>query len=478
MKKQNKPATKSGSNQEKFDDVVMKFIIKGLHPLRTVEDESFIEYTNGEYGIKPLLKINITTLTFSTELLGMSVDKYGRTLKIMSRHMLKSKIDLTFESQRNHLIKIFSAIDHIGITADIWSSKHRSFMGVTAHWIDVKTYQRRYAILSCSRFVFPHTNDRIANHLKEVCDVYGITEKIIATTTDNASNFDKAFREFGIPIEWHFVDDAEFNPVTEVDYTEIDTALSLHIKCASHTFSLIGVKDASKAMRNSSYFNKHTSAFKKLNRIWNCANKPKASETIVNILGKSIHRPVSTRWNSVYDCIVKILKLDQSKLRDLMVALEIPEFSVIDMAFLHEYVKVLTPIARALDCLQAECYFALLLPMVHNTKQDLLQMKNENLKHTEPLLDEVLNGMENRFGYLFDFDNERCKPALVATCSHPYFKTRWLIGELYTKDNLEKIRLALNSAANSINIKGKQKEGQTVEIPRGKLFLYLVCVVF
>lgn len=387
----------------------------------------------------------------------MRVDKNGRTLKIMSRHILKTKIDFTSETQKNNLIKLFSTIDHIGITADIWSSKHRSFLGVTAHWIDNKTYQRRHAILSCSRFLFPHTNDRIAAHLKEICDDYGIVEKVVATTTDNASNFDKAFREFGVPIEWHFVDDAEFNPVTEIDYTEIDTVLSLHVKCASHTLSLIGVKDASKAMSDSSYFNKHTSAFKKLNKIWNYANKPKASETIVNILGKSINRPVSTRWNSVYDCIVNILELDQAKLRDLMVALEIPEFSVLDMAFLHEYIKVLTPIARALDCLQAECYFALLLPMIHNTKQDLLQMKNENLKYTEPLLDAVLNGVEERFGYLFDFDDARCKPALVATCSHPYFKTRWLIGEMYCSENLEKIRAVLSSAASLLNVKGKQK---------------------
>lgn len=189
----------------------------------------------------------------------------------------------------------------------------------------------------------------------------------------------------------------------------------------------------------------------------------------MNVLGKSIHRPVSTRWNSVYDCIVKILELDQSKLRDLMEALEIPEFSVVNMEFLHEYVKVLTPIARALDCLQAECYFALLLPMVHNTKQDLLQMKSEKLKYNEPLLDAVLNGIKDRFGYLFDFDNERCKPALVATCCHPYFKTRWLIGEMYCSENLEKISTILSSAASLLNVKGKQKVTETM-VPKGKLF--------
>lgn len=132
-------------------------------------------------------------------------------------------------------------------------------MGVTAHWIDQNTFGRRYAILSCARFFFPHTNDRIAGHLLGVCDMYGITEKVIATTTDNASNFVKAFREFGMPIEWHFVDDAEFDPVTDVDYIEIEKVLSLHVKCASHTLSLIGVKDSANAFKNAQYFNQYTS---------------------------------------------------------------------------------------------------------------------------------------------------------------------------------------------------------------------------
>lgn len=394
----------------------------------------------------------------------MRCDKFGRTIKLMSRHTLKSKIDCLFESQRNKLIEIFSRIEYIGITADIWSSKHRSFMGVTAHWIDSITLERKYSILSCARFLFPHTNERIAQHLIEICDIYGITKKVIATTTDNAANFIKAFKEYGIPIEWHFIDD-EFDPVDEVEYIEMETGLSLHVKCAAHTLSLIGVKDSAHALTNTKYFNQYSSTFRKLNQIWNCANKPKSSEKIKNILGKSIHRPVATRWNSIYDCVMKILQIDSSKLTMLMEALDIPAFSVNDLTFLHEYVQVLKPIARALDYLQAECYFALLMPMIHNTKQDLLQLKDKNLKYVEPLLEAILAGIEKRFDYLFNFDDERSRPALVATCSHPYFKTRWLIGEFNSVENLEKIRSVLSSAVKSMNIAANQKSnGKESEI--------------
>lgn len=385
-------------------------------------------------------------------------------LKLMSRATLNTKIDRLFEGLKSSLVTLFSKIDYIGLTADIWSCKHRSYMGVTAHWIDPVTLKRHSAIISCERFKFPHTNDRIAEYLQILCDSFGITEKVIATTTDNASNFLKAFREFGVSFDWEFAQEKEL--YDEIEYIEIDISLSLQVKCGSHTFSLVGVKDSAAALNNTIYFNHHSSAFKKLNRIWKCSNQPKAAEKIVEILGTTIHRPVATRWNSVYDCVKKILQKDTAKLAALMNALEIQGFSSNDYLFLDEYVKVLKPIANAIDYLQAECNFALLLPIVHNTRQDLLQLKGEKLKFCQPLLTAVLDGMEQRFGYLFDFDDDRCKPALVATCTHPYFKTRWLTGVMRSDENLEKIRKTLFVAASTIKME-TQTAKESTEILEG-----------
>lgn len=127
------------------------------------------------------------------------------------------------------------------------------------------------------------------------------------------------------------------------------TSLSMQVKCGSHTFSLVGVKDAAKAMTSATYFKQHSSAFTKLNRLWNQSKYPKPTEKMVEILGRPIHRPVSTRWNSVFDCVNKILQIDSAKLANLMNELEIPEFSANDFHFLHEYIKVLKPIAVAID---------------------------------------------------------------------------------------------------------------------------------
>lgn len=122
-------------------------------------------------------------------------------------------------------------------TADVWSTKHKSFMGVTAHWvnfiflfyylhntftiyydififqIDENTLTRSSCVLVCRRFCGSHTYEKIAELLHEVLCEFSIErEQLVSTVTDNGSNFVKAFKEFGCEIDWNFqIDDSELN---------------------------------------------------------------------------------------------------------------------------------------------------------------------------------------------------------------------------------------------------------------------------
>lgn len=40
----------------------------------------------------------------------------------------------------------------VSTTADIWSGKKRSFLGMTCHWIDEATLERKTVALACRRF--------------------------------------------------------------------------------------------------------------------------------------------------------------------------------------------------------------------------------------------------------------------------------------------------------------------------------------
>lgn len=63
----------------------------------------------------------------------------------------------------------------------------------------MQSFKRISYAIACKRFPGSHTYDRIANILNEIHSKYEITsEKLIATVTDNGSNFVKAFKKFGI----------------------------------------------------------------------------------------------------------------------------------------------------------------------------------------------------------------------------------------------------------------------------------------
>ena len=69
-------------------------------------------------------------------------------------------------------------------------------MGMTAHYIDPVNLKRKMGALACRRLKGKHTYDVIAKQIEVVHVEFGIETKVCSTTTDNASNFVKAFDVF------------------------------------------------------------------------------------------------------------------------------------------------------------------------------------------------------------------------------------------------------------------------------------------
>lgn len=148
--------------QSKIDSLVISFIVKGMYPLATVEQK---EFTDLVQGLCP----------------GAGV---------MSRRTLRRRINDEFTAKTTNLKETLKNLKHVCTTADIWSTKKTSYMGVTVHWIHGDTLERESAALACRRFPSPHTYSRIAELLEEIHTEYGLTtEMIVATVTDNASKF-------------------------------------------------------------------------------------------------------------------------------------------------------------------------------------------------------------------------------------------------------------------------------------------------
>lgn len=86
---------------------------------------------------------------------------------------------------------------YIATTTDCWTARRRSFIGVTAHWLDPSSFERRSVGLACRQLKGTHTFDVLASVMNDIHSEYEICEKMVRTTTDNGSNFFKSCGMFG-----------------------------------------------------------------------------------------------------------------------------------------------------------------------------------------------------------------------------------------------------------------------------------------
>ena len=69
--------------------------------------------------------------------------------EIPSRRTLARDIDAAFKSAQVDLTNILHGLKTVATTADSWSSHHRSFLGMTVHWIDEDDLRRKHGTLAC-----------------------------------------------------------------------------------------------------------------------------------------------------------------------------------------------------------------------------------------------------------------------------------------------------------------------------------------
>lgn len=413
--------TVRGSSQAAADQLITKYIVMGMRPQTTVEEPEFKALVAG------LCKMN-------TEVVVMSRRTLGRRLNEMELQMIEK------------LKQVLSEQTFVCTTADIWSSNRRSFLGVTAHWINISSLSRESAALACRRFPGSHTYYRIAELLYDVHENFGISNKVCLTVTDNGSNFVKAFEQFGVKIEKsddiEENDDIEFEDVGNIlanplsihddadshDYDTSHTSLPQHHRCSSHTLSLIATTDLAKIVAdNHPYGRVHHTTFAKCTAIWNkCSRSPKSCEEYFDVMNSQPMCPCPTRWNSLYDSVCNLTKTSD-KLKDLCIALKVPVFKDYEIKFLLEFIECMKPVADSLDHLQGDknCFMGHLLPTLLRIKDKLEDLCNRQLNYCAPLCKGLLQCIHKRFGCYVDLDAS-VNEYIFAAVSHPFFKLRWV----------------------------------------------------
>lgn len=396
----------SAITQSKVNSLVLEFIIADVQPFSLVENASFREMIAGISG--------------------------GRTH--MCRKTLMQRIERGSQNMKEAITETLQDVQTVCTTADIWTAHHRSFMGITCHWIEPETLDRKSAALACERIRGRHTYDVIAAKVSQIHAEFQIQGKVSATVTDNGSNFVKAFNEYGgceMDDEMDSTDDVQFADVSAVlqeeqEEEELNFFLPPHHRCAAHTLNLIATTDLDKAASQGVSRKLYRSAMSKCAAIWNKAHRSSgAADAIEEIAQMRCLVPSVTRWSSEYHAIEKLMSLTESQLNGICDQLKLAKLHPQETMFLKEYTAILKPLAYSINLLQGEknCYFGYIVPTILSLKAKLAE-KLTQVQFSAHILSAVIKAIDTRFGQVLASHEARMVASTI-----PKFRLWWLADE-------------------------------------------------
>lgn len=404
----------SAISQERVDKLVTNFVVASLQPFSICDGDN----EGGE--------------AFRELIVGLQPCR-----KVICSKTLKNRLFSTFEDMKNNLIDNMSTVSCVSITVDCWSKARRSYMGVTGHWIEQATLERRCAALSCTRLQGRHTYDVLAAEIENVLDKFRIQHKTSGTTTDNGSNFVKAFKVFGVKLQEEVDDtvsgvdesDPEFVEIFDLLASNDNLSLPPHFRCASHTLNLVAGTDSEEALKDPKYRKLFEEVFSKCKCLWNKQSRSTlAADTIKEHLGVYLKTPNATRWNSTFDAMEQIQTFlstpeGTEKINICLEKLNGSKFQRNHVMFIKEFVGVMKPLAHGLDLLQRETsmYMGYLLPTIYQIVSNIEKSKDK-IQSCRPLINCILRGIRNRFRNIW-----WSKEFVLASCLHPRFKTDWIL---------------------------------------------------
>lgn len=125
----------------------------------------------------------------------------GRKVSMPTRHKFMSTLDAEVQKVKAELRKRISQQKYVCITADAWSSRAQSYLGVTCHFINER-FERESYLLAFQQMKQRQTYDILAKTMHDIFNDYQIEiSQITNIVTDGGSNFCKMFKMFGDSID-------------------------------------------------------------------------------------------------------------------------------------------------------------------------------------------------------------------------------------------------------------------------------------
>lgn len=250
---------------------------------------------------------------------------------------------------------------------------------MTVHWINDELMRESF-VLGFNRVKGSHTFIVIASHVYEIHVQFNIDRKVTDTVTDNARNFEKAFKIFQDSDDTNIQtnsnvdsnsktassddddsDDLNIDMPSFVDLVldscddSLDISLPTQMRCCSHTMNLVATVDVENTVKNAMNANfkkQYRSVFAKLRAFFNISHRSTKSQDIIyDVCQCRFPNPVVTRWNSLFDAVKKIQERKEDIIK-VFDKLKLTSITILEWEFLKEYVDIMTPVAYAIDYFQ------------------------------------------------------------------------------------------------------------------------------
>ncbi|KAI9551079.1 hypothetical protein GHT06_001911 [Daphnia sinensis] len=343
------------------------------------------------------------------------------TLQLKKRKIFTEKLKEKYSNTKTALTMALQKALFVCTTADMWSSRHQSFIGMTIHWLG-DDLNRRSACLAIRRLKGSHIYDVIAKPINDIHCKFNISKRVSLTIAGNGSNFLKAFRVFGPNTNEQELSenskDCEEEFCEEDDsfvYIDIDEILLNHEQ--THFEDIENESDLSEHINineNQGYKIKLPPHMRCSCHILNLIATTDV-HNIGNVLFKRIDKldilfilHNATQWNSYYyamKCINRLIATKNSELSDVF-----KHFKVIPLTFRSKNYGSFHP---SVGCFAKRRKYEYRLRPTNNQS---LKKNND-----ESLVDAVLNGIEKRFSHMMQ-DNK----LKIAAMSDPHFKLVWV----------------------------------------------------
>lgn len=92
----------------------------------------------------------------------------GRKITIPTSYKLMNSLDDEYTKMKEALKELLSKQKFVCLTADVWSARAQSYLGVTVHFINPETFQNESYVLAFQQIKFKQTYNALGKAIKGI----------------------------------------------------------------------------------------------------------------------------------------------------------------------------------------------------------------------------------------------------------------------------------------------------------------------